>query len=242
MLIQPRHRKGFTLIELLVVISIIALLISILLPALRMAREASWAVVCASQMRQIGLGFYTYIGDVNGYFIPQQNGAFDGDLSWPNLLARNYMGDGKEADDVFECPVLDGDSPIERACTYTYNSQLAKQNQANGGIFMNGAANIGEVRRPAKVILLWEHDNWPAINWNSMDRGNYCWITAPLRWGPILKHMSGFGAATPPFAWIPPSGLDNYLCIDGHVEDGTVTNLGYFHTLTELDLSVLLDY
>lgn len=54
---------GFTLIELLVVISIITLLIAILLPALRKARQASQAVVCLSNLRGIGVGFTVYAGD-----------------------------------------------------------------------------------------------------------------------------------------------------------------------------------
>ncbi len=57
---ETKLKKGFTLIELLVVVSIIALLVSILLPALGKAREQAKAVLCLSNVRQMSLGLRYY--------------------------------------------------------------------------------------------------------------------------------------------------------------------------------------
>jgi prepilin-type N-terminal cleavage/methylation domain-containing protein len=65
---------SFTLIELLVVIAIIAVLASMLLPSLETAREAGKGAVCAGNLRQMGVGFFLYLDDYDGFF-PYYNPA-----------------------------------------------------------------------------------------------------------------------------------------------------------------------
>ncbi|MEM9348473.1 MAG: prepilin-type N-terminal cleavage/methylation domain-containing protein [Planctomycetota bacterium] len=82
------NKRAFTLIELLVVISIIALLIAILLPALGAAREAGRASVCKSNQRQIMISIYTYAQD-NKNFVPRNDGNFlgaAGPVTWNDRL------------------------------------------------------------------------------------------------------------------------------------------------------------
>jgi len=71
------RKRGFTLIELLVVISIIALLIGILLPALGRARESSRKGVCLAQQRQAGIGFYTYAAEWSDWLPGPNTSGYD---------------------------------------------------------------------------------------------------------------------------------------------------------------------
>lgn len=63
---SQRETQDFTLIELLVVVSIIAILASLLLPALRNARESAMSIACMNKMRQYGVGAQLYMQDSNG--------------------------------------------------------------------------------------------------------------------------------------------------------------------------------
>src|SRR5262245_50596171 len=80
---MPTHRptRAFTLIELLAVIPIIAVLISLLLPALRHAREAGRAAVCLSNQRQIATALNVYANTYRDY-IPREGGAARNRAGW----------------------------------------------------------------------------------------------------------------------------------------------------------------
>ncbi len=168
---------AFTLIELLVVVSILALLVSILLPSLKGARDQAKSVVCGSNIRQLALANELYANDHEGRFAP---GAADiltlNSHRWhgvrPNPSAvfqaeggplTPYLNSGNG---IRACPALRIEGPendpsrFERnSGGYGYNNAfLGRQlKDAGFGFFKIDSDRIGalrdKVRRPAETVM-----------------------------------------------------------------------------------------
>jgi len=91
-----RSRHGFTLIELLVVIAIIAILASMLLPALAKAKQKGQATQCINNLKQIAMANFMYIADENNPVV------YD---AWPDLWMRRLMLKYNVINKVRLCPV-----------------------------------------------------------------------------------------------------------------------------------------
>ena len=167
MTLNPRPRlcaEGFTLIELLVVIAIIAILASLLLPAMARAKAQSLKVNCMSNQRQIGFAFHMYTDD-NREFYPLHDGwGATGGKCWTNATvagnSANYGGRVAETNrplnkyigavETFRCPADRGDAlnPQAKSCYLGWgNSYLVQWSGDSFGVKKVTA----DIRAPANV-------------------------------------------------------------------------------------------
>ncbi len=144
----PIRRRAFTLVELLVVIGIIAVLIAILLPSLKKARDAANRVGCMSNMRQIITATLNYVNDNDGY-LPGPNWGTNLMPGWlytlPNGLPASVNARNKNEDkgvmtgqlwpylqtkEVYHCPADVGpfdiqNYPIRNLTSYLMNGEVS---------------------------------------------------------------------------------------------------------------------
>ena len=148
---KVRNCNGFTLIELLVVIAVIAVLLAILMPALRRAKMLAQGVACRANLKQLATAWNVYLDDYEGYFYQGVNanvnyGGWKGIADWFPRPLNQYLGlpgtlEAEGSAKVFRCPGDRGGIANPNQMYEKVFRQLGTSYQAN--IFLIGQNKCG---------------------------------------------------------------------------------------------------
>jgi prepilin-type N-terminal cleavage/methylation domain-containing protein/prepilin-type processing-associated H-X9-DG protein len=196
------RKKAFTLIELLFVIGIIAVLMAILMPALRKASEQARTIVCQQNLKTIGLGDQMYAHDSDDYHVPIFNGLTSDNWLWfENTLfikiiamKSRYKTEGPSARTLpkdFKCPsdrrtvsnhglLKYSDGGIE-GVSYGMNSVGLRSKQCDSWCYYNmgegvrraHALQVSQVVKPADKLFFLDAE-WFAVDYWEADYRT-CW-------------------------------------------------------------------
>ncbi len=235
-------RKAFTLIELLVVITIIALLVSILMPALSKSRQQARKVVCLSNLKQLVMANTGYAVENNDRYVLAAEGIIPDNLKrWhgerddiesPFEPERSplykYLGDGevKQCPDFRNYHVESGQAEnFEAGCGgYGYNDQYIGGRLDNKDYMQacNYSAKSSEVKHPSETIMFADSafattiDGGPAII-------EYSFIHPPI-WANYVKYVIEDPESASSFAPQPSIHFRHLDTANAGWADGHVTS------------------
>jgi len=118
-----RRLQAFTLIELLVVIAIIALLLSIIIPSLRLVKQKAASIVCLTNVKNLALAWYSYAEDHDSYIMSSWMDGRDNNGKFVSWIGRPVtITNGTLSDTQIDPPVTDADEirGLEKGLLYPY--------------------------------------------------------------------------------------------------------------------------